>query len=77
MNVLDVSTIVLGGTLAELTEDLAPAMSRELTTRVLAYPWAPVTLERALVDEFPGLRGAALRPVVSVLDDPELLLARV
>lgn len=76
VNVLDVSTIVLGGTLGRQGEVLAEAMSTELELRVLAYPWSPVRLETALVEEFPGLRGAALRPVVAVLGDPDRLVSR-
>lgn len=74
VNLLDVSGIVLGGTLAPLLPELNEGITAELRERVLAHPWAPVRLEAALVREFPGLRGAALAPVLDALSDPEVLV---
>ena len=74
VNVLDVATLVLGGTLAPRLEEFLPTMQAELERRVLAYPWAPVTVEPALVRETPSLRGAALESVLAILADPERLI---
>ena len=71
VNVLDVATLVLGGTLAPRLEEFLPSMQAELELRVLAYPWAPVSVEAALVRETPSLRGAALESVLATLADPE------
>lgn len=73
VNVLDVGRVVLGGTLAPLLPSIGPALASELTTRVLAYPWAPVAVEPARVTELPALRGAALVSVLEALADPERL----
>ena len=74
VNVIDVATLVLGGTLAPRLEEFLPTMQAELERRVLAYPWAPVTVEPALVRETPSLRGAALESVLAILADPERLI---
>lgn len=73
-NVIDTDAIVLGGALAGLLPDLTPSLTAELSTRVLAYPWAPITVEAAQVRDWPGLRGAALAPVLAALSDPESVL---
>ncbi|WP_158277237.1 ROK family protein [Serinibacter arcticus] len=75
VNVVDVGTVVLGGTLGgELLPRLLPALTTELATRVLAYPWASVAVEPAEISDLPGLRGAALAPVLAALGDPERVL---
>lgn len=76
VNLLDVSTIILGGTLGPMLPAMREDLTDELGTRVLAHPWAPVRVESAVVKEFPGLRGAALAPVLAALSDPDLLLPR-
>lgn len=75
VNLLDVNLVVLGGTFAERFDELAPTVCAELERRVLAHDWAPARVERALVRTYPGLRGAALAPVLDVLGDPELVHA--
>jgi predicted NBD/HSP70 family sugar kinase len=75
VNVLDVADVVVGGALGDLLPRLADSLTAELATRVLAYPWAPVRVERAQVRELPGLQGAALAPVLAALAHPESLLA--
>ena len=72
---LDVDTVVVGGSLAELLPRVSSELTAELATRVLAYPWAPVAVEAAQVREFPSLQGAALAPVLAALNDPEQVLA--
>lgn len=74
VNVLDVGVVVLGGTLGEHLAGLRPTLEAELATRVLAHPWAPVSVEAAVVRTFPSLHGAALTPVLAALADPESLL---
>ncbi|TNU74061.1 ROK family transcriptional regulator [Miniimonas arenae] len=71
VNLLDVETLVLGGTLAPLLPQLRAPLEAELATRVLAYPWARPALDAARVHDLPSLQGAALGPVLAVLADPE------
>ncbi|WP_454299287.1 ROK family transcriptional regulator [Salana multivorans] len=77
VNVVDVGRVVLGGTLATALPRIGAALEAELATRVLAYPWAPVSVEAALVTDLPALHGAALAPVLEALADPERLEGHV
>ncbi|ACQ81551.1 ROK family protein [Beutenbergia cavernae DSM 12333] len=70
INVVDVSTVLLGGTLAPLVPELRPALEAELARRVLAYPWSPVAVLAAPVREHAALLGAALAQTSAVLADP-------
>ncbi|WP_158069088.1 ROK family transcriptional regulator [Tessaracoccus sp. ZS01] len=68
LNLLDLSTVRLGGHLASVSEWLREPLQRELTTRVLWAPHSGIELE--LVDHTPrraamGAGLAALGPVVS------------
>lgn len=70
INVLGITTVVLGGHLAPLTEVLRPELERELDRRVLASRWSPVTVLPAPDDESPGATGAAWSLLEQVVADP-------
>lgn len=70
LNILDVSTILLGGYLASCLEWLLPALREELSTRVL---WAGhSTIEIRAVSDSPrrAARGAAFAALDRVIHDP-------
>jgi predicted NBD/HSP70 family sugar kinase len=75
-NLIDVETVVLGGFLAPLTPWLLPAMEREIATRVLALPWAPLTVAASTLGSDAAVRGAATSALRSVFDDPSGWIAR-
>ncbi|WP_159623271.1 ROK family transcriptional regulator [Ruania rhizosphaerae] len=77
VNLVDVPTIVLGNTLAQLTEALRPGIEAELGTRVLAARWAPPQLRTAAPLAHPALTGAARAALAPVVDDPSAWLSRV
>lgn len=70
VNLVDVSEIVLGNTLAELTEPMRPAIEAELGARVLATRWAPTNLRAATTAAHPALTGAARAALAPVVDNP-------
>ena len=70
INLLDVSTVVLGGHLAPLTDILRPELEAELEHRVLASPWARPTIVTAPDDHMPGATGAAWSLLETVVADP-------
>lgn len=75
VNLVDVSDVVLGNTLAELTEPMRPVIEAELSTRVLAAQWAPVSLRTAATSAHPALTGAARAALAPVIADPAGWLA--
>lgn len=71
LNLLDVSTVVLGGHLAELHEWLVEGMTAELGVRVLAAPFAPPDVVAVPPDVASAPRGAAFVALEKrVLKDP-------
>lgn len=75
VNLVDVSEVVLGNTLAALAEPMRPAIEAELNTRVLAAQWAPVSLRVAATSAQPALTGAARAALAPVIADPAGWLA--
>ncbi len=75
VNLVDVSEVVLGNTLASIAEPMRPAIEAELGTRVLAAHWAPVTLRVATAADHPALTGAARAALAPVIADPSAWLA--
>lgn len=59
VNVLDVGTLVLGGTYALVLDALAPAVQLELATRVVAGRARPLQVRPAVVGTDAAARGAA------------------
>ncbi len=67
LNVLDVSTVVLGGYLAPIVPELSPVVHSVLREKALAEEIGPVHVEPAVEDPHPALSGAtrvALEPVL-------------
>jgi predicted NBD/HSP70 family sugar kinase len=77
VNVVDVSTVVLGGLYAELAPWLTPHVQDEVTRRVLAQAWAPVTIRVCSLGGDAAILGAAGAVVRSVVDHPAQLLRDV
>ncbi|WP_322098073.1 ROK family transcriptional regulator [Nakamurella alba] len=76
LNLLDVDTVVLGGLYAPLTDLLVPAVQEQLSRRVLAHPFAPVTIRPAVVTDHAALTGAARSVLDEVLADPSTWISR-
>ena len=70
MNLLDVDTVVLGGTFATLAGYLQQPLQQQLRSRVLWNTWAPISVRPALVTSGAALAGAALLTRSRVLGDP-------
>ena len=75
VNLVDVSEVVLGNTLAELAEQMHPVMTAALDERVLAAQWSPVTVRVADASAHPALTGAARAALAPVIADPAGWLA--
>jgi predicted NBD/HSP70 family sugar kinase len=74
VNVVDVSTVVLGGLYADLAEWLAPCVEAEIAARVLAQAWSPVTIRVCSLGGDAAILGAAGSVVRSVVQNPADLL---
>jgi predicted NBD/HSP70 family sugar kinase len=74
VNLVDVSTVVLGGTYAVLAEWLRPSVESQLAERVLARSWSPVTLRVSSLGGDAAILGAAGSVVRSVVLHPADLL---
>jgi predicted NBD/HSP70 family sugar kinase len=70
VNVLDIPTVVLGGSLGELADLLGPRVEEHLARRVLSARWRRPTIEAADNAPAAGATGAALRALGDVLADP-------
>jgi predicted NBD/HSP70 family sugar kinase len=75
VNLLDVDTVVLGGSYAPLLPWLRDGIAQEITRRVLAAQWTPVTLRAAVLGADAAMIGAAGAVVRAVHDDPAGWLA--
>lgn len=76
VNLLDVDTIVLGGSYAPLTPWLSPGVRQEIADRVLTAAWSPVEVRPALLGPDAAVVGAAGSVVRAVRDRPARWLAR-
>ncbi len=70
VNLLDLDTVVLGGSFAPLAGWLAGPVERELATRVLTAAWAPVTVRASALGAEATVLGAAGAVVREILDAP-------
>ena len=70
VNLLDIDQVLLGGSYAGIAELLGPAIEAELRERVLAAPWAAVTVAAAPVADHAALTGGALAVLRGVIDNP-------
>ncbi|HEX5598212.1 MAG TPA: ROK family transcriptional regulator [Micromonosporaceae bacterium] len=75
VNLLDVDTVVLGGSYAPLAAWLQPAVEREISRRVLTAAWSPVAVRPALLGPDAAMLGAAGSVVRTLLDRPAQWLA--
>lgn len=69
-NLLDVSTVVLGGDLARLSEHHIPAIMGELDRRLLTRAYADASVTVAPVSRFMAAKGSAYLAIESVIADP-------
>jgi predicted NBD/HSP70 family sugar kinase len=76
VNLLDVDTIVLGGSYAPLLPSLGPLIEAELRQRVLTASLAPITLRAAALGSDAAMCGAADLVIRAVQDDPAAYLSR-
>jgi predicted NBD/HSP70 family sugar kinase len=70
LNVLDISTVVLGGHLAKTAELIRPSLEEQLRRRVISAPWLRPVVEVADQDDAPGATGAAFAVLDGVIDHP-------
>jgi predicted NBD/HSP70 family sugar kinase len=75
VNLVDVDTVVLGGIFARLARWLRGPVEEQLAERVLSAGWDPVRVVVGELGAEAAVRGAALRAVRSVIDDPAAWIA--
>ncbi|OQO93818.1 sugar kinase [Saccharomonospora piscinae] len=75
VNLLDVPTVVLGGTYARLHPWLADPLTDELGTRVLSARWHPVEVRASVLGADAAVRGAATTALRTILTDPESFIS--
>lgn len=76
LNVVDAAAVVLGTGFVPVFERLRPGIEAELSTRVLAGPWAQVALRPAPDDALPAATGGARRALEQVITDPAIWIGR-
>jgi predicted NBD/HSP70 family sugar kinase len=70
LNLLDIPTVVLGGHLGELGDQLCPRVQEHLARRVLSARWRRPAIAAAAGGPGAGATGAALRAFDAVLSGP-------
>ena len=70
INILDITTVVLGNRYADLADLLAPTLAEGFTSRALSAPWATPTITPSIAGDLPSLMGAAQQVTNAVLADP-------
>jgi predicted NBD/HSP70 family sugar kinase len=76
VNIIDVDTVLLGGSYSLLASWLTQSIEREVCDRVLTSAWAPVEVRPAPLGPDAAVIGAALSAVDKVRRDPNSWLAR-
>ncbi|GIF20844.1 putative NBD/HSP70 family sugar kinase [Actinoplanes tereljensis] len=76
VNIIDVDTVLLGGSYSLLASWLIEGVERELNRRVLTASWAPVSVRPAPLGPDAAVIGAALSAIDRVRQDPNSWLAR-
>ncbi|GIE94448.1 ROK family transcriptional regulator [Paractinoplanes rishiriensis] len=76
INIIDVDTVLLGGSFSLLASWLTEGIERELNSRVLTAGWAPVEVRPAPLGPDAAVIGAALSAVDRIRRDPNSWLAR-
>ncbi|GGP71862.1 ROK family transcriptional regulator [Saccharothrix coeruleofusca] len=77
VNLLDLPTVVLGGTYARLEPWLREPLEAELANRVMSAEWAPVRVVASSLGAEAAVRGAAGGAVRAILADPDPYVASV
>ena len=75
VNLMDVDTVLLGGIYARLARWLTAAVEDQLAERVLSAAWSPVRLVVGALGGDAAVRGAAMRAVRPVLENPAVWIA--
>ncbi|WP_309081386.1 ROK family transcriptional regulator [Zhihengliuella sp.] len=70
LNIVDLPLVVLGGYFRELAAEITPFVAAELEARALAAEAGDLRVETAAGLAEPSLRGAGLRAIQPVFDDP-------
>ncbi|MFF3444759.1 ROK family protein [Streptosporangium sp. NPDC002721] len=76
LNILDIDTVLLGGSFSLLSSWLTANIRAEIDRRVLSAAWAPVTIRPALLGPDAAVIGAALTSIDQVRQHPTTWLAR-
>ena len=76
VNIVDVGTVLLGGSYSLLASWLIEGVERELNRRVLTAGWAPVSVRPAPLGPDAAVIGAALSAIDRVRQDPNNWLAQ-
>lgn len=75
LNLVDLDTVVLGGTFASIADLLVPTIERHIRRRTLASRWAPIVVQVALEGEHADLIGAAVLVLDEVVGNPSAWVA--
>ena len=76
VNLLDVDTVILGGSYAPLLPWLRDGIDLEIARRVLTAAWTPVTIRAATLGPSAAVTGAGGSVVRAIRDDPATWLTR-
>lgn len=76
VNILDIDTVLLGGSFSLLSSWLAANARTEIDQRVLTAAWAPVTVRPALLGPDAAVIGAALTSIDQIRQHPIAWLAQ-
>jgi predicted NBD/HSP70 family sugar kinase len=77
VNLLDVGTVILGGSYAPLSPWLRDEVEREVRERVITADWSPVTVRPSALAADATVVGSATAVVLDILDNPTAWLAAV
>ncbi|MDN3243480.1 ROK family transcriptional regulator [Glycomyces tritici] len=75
LNLLDIDTVLLGGSYALLSSWLIAGVQTEINQRVLSARWAPITVRPATLGPDAAAIGAAMAVVDRIRQDPTAWLA--
>ncbi|GAA0797225.1 ROK family protein [Spirilliplanes yamanashiensis] len=76
VNLLDVDTVILGGSYAPLLPWLHDGVNLEIARRVLTAAWTPVTIQAATLGPSAAVTGAGDSVIRTIRDDPATWLSR-
>jgi predicted NBD/HSP70 family sugar kinase len=76
LNILDIDTVLLGGSFSLLSAWLSPSITDEIDQRVLTTAWCPVTVRPALLGPDAAAVGAALTSIDQIRRHPAVWLDR-